>query len=224
MKLFFQLSVLCIFSSLPVFSQQAVVDFGVITTLVTNHKAQQTVLKKIKKSEGEIATAQKTIAVQMSAIKEIEEKMYKSLTNVAYLVKTVKELTYANEIAKDIGKYQSEMISMAGEDPELMLVAVKAEAALINRTKDLLEYILFSLAGGDANMMNHKERMDIMRYVVTELRIMRGIAYGVYRRMRVAQIAGVMKVLNPFGSYVNNGKAIAQTILKDLEEIKGKID
>ncbi len=200
-------------------AQQLVFDPTVVSTLVINHTAQQTALKDIKNSEAEIATAQKIIAVQMTYIKELEQKMYNALKNVSAVITGARDIIYASEIAKDIGAYQKEMVDIAAGDPVLLVVAVKTEAALIQRTADLMTYIYtVAIIGGDMNLMNNKERLDIIKHVVRELRIMRGLAYGVVRKMRVARYAGVMKTLNPFGLvYPNNGGAIVQSLLNDLK-------
>lgn len=200
-------------------AQQLVFDPAVVSTLVINHTAQQTALKDIKNSEAEIATAQKVIAVQMTYIKELEQKMYNGLKNVSIIITGARDIIYASQIAQDIGQYQQEMVNIATGDPVLLVVAVKTEAALIKRTADLLTYIYtVAIIGGDINLMNNKERLDIIKHVVRELRIMRGLAYGVVRKMRVAKYAGVMKTLNPFGmNYPNNGKAIVQSLLNDLK-------
>ena len=200
-------------------AQQLVFDPAVVSTLVVNHTAQQEALKDIKENEAEIATAQKVIAVQMSYIKELEQKMYNSLKNVSIVITGAKDIIYASQIAADIGKYQQQMVEIASGDPILLAVAVKTEAALIKRTADLFTYIYtVAIIGGDFNLMNNKGRLDIIKNVVRELRVMRGLAYGVVRKMRVAKYAGVMKTLNPFGmSYPNNGAAIVQSLLNDFK-------
>jgi hypothetical protein len=201
-------------------AQQLVFDPAVVSTLVVNHTAQQTALKDIKNSESEIAAAQKVIAVQMSYIRELEQKMYNSLRNVSMVITGAKDIIYASQIAKDIGAYQKQMVDIAAGDPILMVVALKTEAALIQRTADLFTYIYtVAFVGGDINLMNNKARLDIIKHVVRELRIMRGMAYGIVRKMRVAKYAGVMKTLNPFGlNYPNNSRAIAQSLLNELKQ------
>ena len=200
-------------------AQQLVFDPAVVSTLVLNHTAQQTALKDINNSEVEIATAQKVIAVQMSYIKELEQKMYNSLKNVSVVIMGAKDIIYASRIATDIGIYQQQMLEIATGDPILLAVAVKTEAALIQRTADLFTYIYtVAIIGGDINLMNNKERLDIIKHVVRELRIMRGMAYGIVRRMRVARYAGVMKTLNPFKlNYPNNGAAIVKSLLDEFK-------
>jgi len=200
------------------YAQQLVFDPAVVSTLVVNHTAQQNALKDIKSNEAEIAAAQKVIAVQMSEIRALEQKMYNSLKQVSILITGARDIVYASRIAADIGTYQKEMVKIARDNPVLLAVAVQTEAALISRTADLMFYIYqFAIIGGDVNLMNNKDRMEIIQHVVRELRIMRGMAYGIVRKMRVARYAGVLRTLNPFGlHYPNNGDAIVRSLLEEI--------
>ena len=212
--------IICLFllSGFSAFSQTPVIDLGVISTLVINHNAQQITLNEIKDSEGEIAAAQKVIAVKMEQIRALEEAVYTSLKTVQAAVKDAKNIVYAGQIVTDIGEYQSEMFKLAGEDPELTIVAAKTQLALVNRTTDLMLYIAQATVPGDANLLNNKQRHDMVNHVVTELRVMRGIAYGITRKMLVAKRAGILKTLNPLKyDWPDHGASIVEDLLADFK-------
>jgi hypothetical protein len=201
-----------------VYSQQVVFDPAVVSTLVANHTAQQGMLTQIKNEESKIAALQTTIALKMSEIKELEQKMHNSLTKVDNVITTGRNVVYASQIAVDIGRYQREMLELAVGDPQLTLIAVKAELELINRTIDLFEYIAQAAIGGDINMMSNAERMGLIRHVVDNLRIMRGMAYGIVRRMRTAKYAGVWKTINPLNTrYIDTRTARANQLLNEFK-------
>ena len=207
-------------SKIDLHAQQLVFDPVVLSTLVVNHEAQQKVLVDIKEKETAIATAQGTIATQMAVIRELKQKVYNSLKNVSAIVRDSKSIIYAVDISKDIGEYQAKMMDLAAEDPALTIIAVKAEAELITRTASLFTYLYTTaIVGGDINLMDNKQRLDIIRHVVDELRVMRGIAYGIYRRMSVAKKAGVLKTLDPFSmNYPNSGEAIVSSLIDELRK------
>ena len=185
-------------------------DPFVMSTLVVNHTDQQAKLKDIKNRESSILAAQVYISDKMEKIRVIKEKMHKSLRTVSSVITDTKEILYAREVANDIGKYQNQMIDYARDNPKLLLVAYKTEKALVDRTADLFTYIYTNaLVGGDLNLLDNRQRGEIIDHVVQELRIMRGLAYGVSRKMRMAKRTGVLKALNPFGlSYPNQDAAI----------------
>lgn len=214
------LSILCLFSRAAL-AQQVVFDPTVVSTLVINHTAQQAALSDIKESEGQIATYQKAITAKMIQIHALEEKMYNSLKSVQSIVGQSKNIIYASAIAKDIGTYQAQMIQTAKGDPELMLIAAKTELELINRTADLFTYIYqVAVVGTDVNLMTNADRLVLIRHVVDELRIMRGLSYTINRKIRLAKYAGLWKAMNPLGlKYPNNSAAIAKSL---VDEYKSK--
>ncbi|MBT28822.1 MAG: plasmid transfer protein [Thalassobius sp.] len=219
MKKTILLSLLAMLLAIGLRAQSAIVwDPFVMSQLVTQHKAQQAELKKIKKNEGQIFAAQTYISGKMAEIKEIEEKMHTRLKNVTAVVKDAKDIVYATKISKDIGKYQEEMINYARDNPALLAVAYNAEKALVDRTADLFTYVYTNaLIGGEINLLDNKQRQEIIEHVVNELRIMRGLAYGVSRKMRMASRTGVLEYLNPFHlKYPDQDLAIVNDILNDL--------
>lgn len=204
----------CLFS---VDGQQIVFDPAVVSTLVSNHTAQQGVLKDIREQETRIASMQTAISIKMAEIQSLETKMHESLTRVDQVITQGRNVLYASTIAADIGRYQTQMVQLGAGDPELLVVALKGELELINRTADMFEYILQASLGGDINMMNSAERINMIRYVVDNLRIMRGMAYSIVRKMRTAKYAGVWVSINPFNTkYIDNRVARAESLLRDF--------
>jgi hypothetical protein len=176
-------------------AQQIVVDPAVVSTLTANHIVQNGSLNNIQSEQNGIKNLQAGINVKLLQIQELQEKTYNSLRKVESIVQSGKNVVYASTVATDITKYQNEMISNSEGNPVLYAVALKTELALINRTYDLFIYINTALTGGDTNLMSNMERMDIINHVVAELRVMRGLAYSVNRKMRSARYAGTARVL-----------------------------
>ena len=203
-------------------AQQLVFDPAVVSTLVVNHTAQQAALNDIKESEGQIYATQQAITIKMAQIKELEEKMYNSLKSVQSIVGQSKNIIYASTIAQDIGTYQGQMMDIAQGDPELLIIAAKTELELVNRTADLFTHIYqVAVIGTDVNLMTNADRLSLIRHVVDELRIMRGLSYSIVRKMRVAKHAGLIKTMNPLGlKYPNNSQAIIRSLLDEYKTIK----
>jgi hypothetical protein len=203
-------------------AQQLVFDPAVVSTLVVNHTAQQAALQDIKESESEIFATQRAITIKMEQIRRLEEKMYNSLKSVQAIVGQSKNIVYASRIAQDIGTYQGQMLDIARGDPELLLIAAKTELELVNRTADLFTYIYqVAVIGTDVNLMTNADRLSLIRHVVDELRIMRGLSYSIVRKMRVARHAGLMKTMNPLGlKYPDNSQAIIKSLLDEYKTNK----
>jgi hypothetical protein len=204
--------------NIPTLKAQAIVwDPIVQTTMIVNHLEQNSQLKDIKTNESKIATAQSVIALKMEEIRAIEEKVYKSLKSATIVIQNVKDIGYAYEISKEIGKYQSQMGALAKQKPELLIVAARAEVALLSKGADLLNYIIVATTATDANLMNNEQRIRIIRHVVDELRIMRGMAYSIVRQMRYVSMNGFLNNMDFLGfRYQRDAKLVKQI----LEEFK----
>ena len=220
MKALFYFIIPCALLLFPSFSvcQQIVFDPTTLSTLVIQHQQQQSKLKDIAKEESKIAATQTYITAKLEQIKSIEKKMHERLTKVSAAIRNAKDIVYAADISKDIIKYQDEMIELAKGQPALVIVAAKTEKALIERTADLFLYLVTVTKDGKV-MLDSAQRTAIIRHVVSELRVMRGLAYSVTRRMRVAARVGVLDYINPFDASMLNQDA---AIVKDLLERKNK--
>jgi hypothetical protein len=204
-------------SILSLKAQTIVWDPIVQTTMIVNHLEQNSQLKDIKTNETKIATAQSVIALKMEQIRAIEEKVYKSLKSATIVIQNVKDIGYAYEISSEIGKYQKEMGALAKQKPELLIVAACAEVALLSKGADLLNYIIVATTATDANLMNNEQRIHIIRHVVDELRIMRGMAYSIVRQMRYVSMNGFLNNMDFLGfRYQRDAKLVKQI----LEEFK----
>lgn len=179
-------------------SQQLVWDIACMEMLIDNHKVQHESFKNVKENEMQISALQQKISEKMVQIEFFQTKFYNSLKSVEAILRTSKDIIYCTDIAKDIGKYQKQMITLAAGDPALLLVAAKTELQLVNRTADMSQYIYqVAIIGTDVNLMDNKQRVDLLKHVINELRTMRGLAYAVCRQMKTAKRNGVLQTLAP---------------------------
>ncbi len=202
-------------------AQQLVVDPALATTLVVTHTEQQSTLNDIKSSESAIRNYQILIQAKLMQIKDMQDKVYSYLSTAQSVVKNVKDIIYASQIARQIAEYQSKMFELAAGDPKLLIVAAKTEYELISRSADLFLYIYnFATAGGANNLLDNKQRIDLVIHVVEELKMMRGLAFAVNRQMRQAAREGIWKTMSP-GSfrYVTNGQRTIDRLLRDINYI-----
>lgn len=202
----------CIF--LKVTAQEIVWDPIVQGQMIYNHTVQNRNLEDIKNNEAKITTAQSAIALETEGIRQIEETVYKSLKSVTIVLANVKDIVYAGEISKDIAKYQSQMYDLAQQRPELLIVAVKSEEALANKGADLLNYIIVATTATDANLMNNEQRIRIIKHVVDELRIMRGMAYSINRQMRYVAQNGFFSNLDFLGFRYQRDAKLVENLIK----------
>ena len=201
------------------FAQRAVFDITCVETLIANHKVQYASFGNIKDNETQISALQQKISEKMIQIQYFQNKFYNSLKTVDAIIKNGKDIIYCTDIAKDIGKYQKQMVELAVGDPELLLVSAKTELELVNRTADMTNYIYqVAIIGTDVNLMDNKQRINLLKHVIMELRVMRGLAYSVCRQMKTAKRTGVIQSLMPGQfKYQDNRSKIVDDIVKDFK-------
>ena len=209
---------LAILARFPAHSQSVIVwDPAVQATLIACHAAQQEKLKEIKENEASILAAQLVISDQLEKIHEIEEKLYERLQTVFSIVQDGANIVYAGQIADDIAKYQGDMIEYASENPALVGVAYEAEAVLITRTANLLTYLATATLGTDLNLLDNRQRQEIIEYTVKELRLMLGIAYTVATNMKIASKERDWDHKKVFElDYPDNDREILEKVLSDM--------
>lgn len=200
-------------------AQELVWDISAVETLISNHNAQYSAFSTMKDNEGAISGLQKQIAEKMVQVEYFSSKLYNSLKSVEAIIKTGKDVIYASDIAKDIGTYQKQMLDLAVGDPKLTIVAAKTELELVSRTADMVNYIYqTAIVGTDVNLMDGKQRLDLLKHVIDELRNMRGLAYSICRQMKAAKRNGILQTLMP-GTfrYKDNSAALVQQTLNEFK-------
>lgn len=195
-----------------------VIDAKLMAEILINHGVTMSMLKPMEKATDEIRKYQEEIAAKTFVMRVIKDSLYQSLYEVSGIIKDGKNVLSANDLVNEIGRYQSEMARYAREDPELVVIAYKTEAALVSRSADLMSYIYSNaLVGGDDNLINSKQRMQIIRTVIKELRTIRAMAYTVSVRMKIAARASAVDTIDPFNlAYPKRDAAIVEDILNDL--------
>lgn len=197
MKKYIFISVtLFLFLSERIFAQQVVVDVATSGAVVNNTVVVKGGLKKINNTQDKIKSAQLSMAYFLKFIQETDKKIYKSLKTVQSIVLQGKNIALSYSIGKDIFKYLNNAVEIAKGDPSLLPFAIKDAKTLTNRVTDLGFYITNVVRkGGDKNLMSNMDRQEIIRHVLNELRVMRGIAFGISRHMYYAQYGNRLKNL-----------------------------
>jgi hypothetical protein len=78
----------------------------------------------------------------------------------------------------------------------------------------------FVTKGGANNLMDSGERGRLLNHIASELRILRGIAYGMQRAMYWAKEKGLWSALNPWAEWQNQDVKIANDVLNNAKYLK----
>ncbi len=170
-------------------------DAAIVAAVSLGHYVENENLKKIRDNEAVIMGLQTTIAVETDAIKRLQEKLYESLSTVQAFINDAQTIREIVRTGDQIGEYQRRMAEIVADDPELLIIALEAEAFLLEQSASLLAEIALAVLGGDANLMNNKERMDLLHHILERMVQLRTMTYSLMRKMEMATGVEIVEAL-----------------------------
>ncbi len=168
-----------------------------------------------------IQSGQLAVTGQLTIVNDLQAKIYKGLSEVSSIMTNLLAIKDVAEISNDIVTDVGKAASLAGQNPALLLFAEQGANEFKTRaTAVAAEVSTFILQGGQNNLMDSGERAKLLNRVVTELSIIRGVAYGMYRTLYYAKMRGILNSLNPYAGFVNIDRQIADDILRNSKTLK----
>lgn len=211
----FGLTVFCAFQS---HAQRLVLDPALLAATIAGDVAQNNRLDEMKDNQTAIERAQKLAVTELVFINDWQKKMYEGLTEVAAVLKDLRQIKEAAVIVGDIVEYQKKTANYAADAPHLVLFAEKSEAEFVKKATDLVLYISnVALKGGKDMLMDAGERAKLINYIVTELRLIRAVSWSAQKQMYWASKDKFWRLLNPWQGYVNQDKRIMADIMRNMK-------
>lgn len=165
---------------------EQVVDYAAIEADVVYHEEQYGYITEMKNSEFTMMSLQDSVKAKVAQIAAIQTEIYRGLTEVNTAIQNAHSLVYAwnvmNRILDDVMVIDTLVIG----HPELILIANRTEAALVDRLVGLKDYLVLSITGGRVNLMNGVQRTSLINHVLTELYIIQGMVYTIRHQMTMA--------------------------------------
>lgn len=165
---------------------QSAGDAAIVAAVSIGHYVENENLKKIRNNEAVIMGLQQTIAVETEGIRQLQDKLYQSMATVQAFIndaQTIREITITGE---QIADYQVRMAEIVADDPELLVIALEAEVYLLEQSFNLLSEIALAVLGGDANLINNKERMDLLHHILERMVDLRTMCYSLMKKLEMA--------------------------------------
>ncbi|MEI6949826.1 hypothetical protein V9K67_21750 [Paraflavisolibacter sp. H34] len=141
-------------------------------------------------------------------------KIHSRLTSIAGLVAAGSVLLEAPAIIRDIKSYEEEGLREAWKAAAFLPVAYASQRQLVERSRKLLRFVeLLILTASDINALRQGDRILIAHHLITELRVLRGIAFGFLCEMRMAVQGDGTRRTYPWQDYIEADKKLAKEIL-----------
>jgi len=168
-----------------------------------------------------VQRAQLAVTGQLGIVNDLQSTIYSGLSEVSGVMRSLLSVKDIYEISQDIVIDVNKAINLASSDPILLLFAEGGAREFKTRSINLAtEVSSFVLKDGRDALMDSGERAKLLNRIVTELTILRGVAYGMYRTMYWAKQRGILNSLNPYSGYINIDKRIADDIIRNAKMLK----
>src|SRR5690606_21736644 len=168
-----------------------------------------------------IQRGQLAVTGQLVIVNDLQDKIYKGLSEVSAVVRNLLAVKDIADISTDIVRDVNKAMDIAGSNPVLLLFAEEGAKEFKNRATALAAEVgSFVTRGGRDNLMDSGERAKLLNRIVTELTILRGVAYGKYRSMNWAKQRGILNTLNPYAGFINIDERIGDDIVRNAKYLQ----
>lgn len=168
-----------------------------------------------------IQKGQLAVTGQLVIVNDLQSKIYKGLSEVSGIIHSLSTIREISDIGIDIIGDVEQTVLIAKSNPVLLLFAEQGAREFKTRAVNLaLGVSNFVLQGGSSNLMDSGERAKMLNHIAAELRILRGVAYGMHRAMYWARMRGIWVSLNPWAEWQNMDVQIANDVLTQAKYLK----
>jgi len=203
------------------FCQELVVDPATSAAIAISTATINGQLNKTNDKLDLIQKGQLAVSGQLVIVNDLQNKIYQGLSQVASVISNLNTIREISQCGSDIVSDVEASIKLAKSDPVLLLFAEQGARDFETRAATLAADVsAFVLKGGAKNLMDAGERGKLLNHIADELRILRGIAYGMDRAMYWAKMNGVFRSLNPWSEWKNQDVRIANDVLNNAKYLK----
>ena len=169
----------------------AVVLGGIISTAIL----EQGHLDDIESDQERILISSAVIALETAALAAVEKKLLDGLSEVDDIVNSAKIILKIYKYTEDIFAWQEKTFEVVKEKPELLSIATEQEIKLIREVAYLLNDLIIATKKSETNLLNNKNRLDIMRMVLSEILELRDSAQKFYYLLKGASYMDILAQL-----------------------------
>ncbi|GJM64823.1 hypothetical protein [Persicobacter diffluens] len=211
LTLFFTLTIVAGFAQAPQF------DVLQRNALIDLHWDLTKKLEEFTVSTGATALIEKENSKDFQGFVQKVKAIQNSRKLTFAVIEDITEVKYAFSIAEDIYEYQSKAIKAASGNSQLIQFVTEVNFKMGKRINDLSLYIAGVIAlQGDMNLMDAEQRNEVMSHIIKELRVLRGVSYGLYRSAVRADLNFKFKAVKENPKPVSDHrKRIAQEVIQE---------
>lgn len=203
------------------FAQELVIDPATAGAIAVSAATINGQLNTTNDKLNLIQKGQLAVTGQLVIVNDLQNKIYKGLSEVAAVINNLSAIREIAQCGADIVNDVEQSVTLARTNPVLLLFAEQGARDFETRAATLAADVsAFVVKGGGDNLMDSGERGKLLNHIAGELRILRGIAYGMQRSMYWAKMNGIFRSLNPWAEWRNQDVRIANDVLTNAKYLK----
>jgi hypothetical protein len=202
-------------------AQELVVDPATSGAIIANSAVINGQLNTTNNNLSLISKGQLAVSGQLVIVNDLQNKIVQGLSQVSSVINNLTAIKEIASCGTDIVSDVEQSVTLAKSDPLLLLFAEQGARDFETRAVTLATDVsAFVLQGGTKNLMDSGERGKLLNHILSEMQILRGIAYGMNRSMYWAKMNGIFRSLNPWAEWQNEDVRIANDVLTNAKYLK----
>ena len=190
------------------------VDPGTTAALYSYAKDLENGQEKIEKEQNKLQKAQAFIATQLAAANEIQNKIYKGLSEVSGTLQNGMQLKRIREELKECLEYYREVNTMIQRHPQFAPFAHKAMKGAYEQALQLGTEIISVTTGGKDQLATAGDRYMLLSRIESRIVGLKLWFLTMQISMQNVERMGIIRALNPYQTYIDTDKDIIQNILE----------
>ena len=161
----------------------------------------------------EIKQKQAWLTSQMVLVNDVQNKVYKGLSEVNGIVSNGLQVTRIYQELSKLPNNLNEIYQEVSSQPEYAVFGIKAGQLVTNKSIEYYTEVSELLSGGQFNLMTSGDRMLLLESLEQKIRMLNFYLINIKYSIMRAKAKGWWRSINPFQDYLDTDKAIFDQII-----------
>jgi hypothetical protein len=207
--------------SLSVYGQQQTIDVIGMHQLIDASKDEHTAQVKAKNQQAVNTANEQANLTLLSKLKNVYRTLQQRYNTLGTLITVADIGLQVEPMVKQIVTYQSLIVQQVEKNPAVAILGYQTEIEFVEKAEALSGYVAgLMLSIGDVNQMKASDRKLLFDYIVQQLSVIQELSGNMLGLLQYANLAAVLKALNPFQSWIDADVGMAKNIISNAKYLK----
>lgn len=219
MKIMITLFAFCF--SLSAFAQVSTIDVVGMHQLIDESKSEHTKQVDAKNRQAINTTNEQANLTLLTKMKNTYRTLQQRYNMLGTVINIADIGIYATPMVEHIINYQGQIVQLVQKNPAVASLGYQTEIEFVEKAEALSMYVAgLTLSLGDVNQMKASDRKLLFDYVLSELSSIQNLSGNMLNLLQYSNLSAVLRVLNPFQSYIDQDKSMINNILNNAKYLK----